>query len=173
MDLRVLGPVEVHDGYRRAIGGPRQRRILAVLAVHRGEVVSVGALVELCWPGRAPPAKAEANIRTYVHRLRAGMGEELGRRIVTTGGGYLLEAADDEIDAARFEHLIDRADRLLERHDADAALQRLDQALGLWRGDPFGEFVGESWAELEVARLCEVRARAEELRVSGDGGSRS
>ncbi len=164
MDLRVLGPVEVYDGERCAIGGPQQRRILAVLAMHRGVVVTVDQLAEISWPGDAPPSTAEANLRTYVHRLRAGMGDELGRRIVTTPGGYVLEVADDEIDAARFEGGITRTDRLLDHRDAVAALHQVDEALKLWRGDPYGMFSGEPWAEAEVARLIDLRARAQELR---------
>ncbi len=164
MDLRVLGPVEVHDGYRRAIGGPRQRRILAVLAMRRGAVVSVDQLIDLSWPGDAPPATAQANLRTYVHRLRSGMGDGLAARVVTTPGGYVLEVADDEIDAARFERFLDRGDRLIERHDAEGTLDQVEQALGLWHGDPYGEFAGEPWAEAEIARLLDLRVRVEELR---------
>ena len=34
MEVRVLGPIEVHGDHKLAIGGPRQRRIIAALAMH-------------------------------------------------------------------------------------------------------------------------------------------
>ena len=37
MHIKVLGPVEVeHDGAQVNVGGPRQRRLLAVLLIQRG-----------------------------------------------------------------------------------------------------------------------------------------
>ena len=39
--LRVLGPVEAWKGHKLALGGAQQRRILAVLVMRSGEVVSV------------------------------------------------------------------------------------------------------------------------------------
>ena len=84
MQVRVLGEVAVVDGVPIALGGPIQRRMLAALAIRRGEVVSVPWLAEVVWPDGAGPARAEHNIRTYVHRLRAALGDE-GVRIETVG----------------------------------------------------------------------------------------
>ena len=74
MQVRVLGPVEVFDGHRLAIGGPRQRRIVAALAMHTGEVVSVDRLAEVAWGDEEPPETATANVRSYVNRIRDGLG---------------------------------------------------------------------------------------------------
>ena len=47
MEFRVLGPLEVRKGKRAlALGGPKQRSLLAVLLVHANETVSVGQLVD-------------------------------------------------------------------------------------------------------------------------------
>ena len=59
MDVRVLGSIEVYNGHLLALGGPRQRRILAALAMRSGEVLSIDQLVDITWSGEDPPAKAE------------------------------------------------------------------------------------------------------------------
>ena len=38
MDFRILGPLEVRDGSRvLALGGEKQRALLAILLLHRGD----------------------------------------------------------------------------------------------------------------------------------------
>ena len=51
MQVRVLGPLEVIDGDRRAVdvGGPRQRRLLSALALSRGGPVSEDRLIAAVW----------------------------------------------------------------------------------------------------------------------------
>ena len=47
MDFRLLGPFEVwRDGVPLALGGRRQRAVLALLAMHVGTVVSTDRIVE-------------------------------------------------------------------------------------------------------------------------------
>ena len=58
MQLRVLGPLQVSSADRVwSPGGPKERRLLAILVLHLGEVVSVEALAEALWEG-APPRSA-------------------------------------------------------------------------------------------------------------------
>ena len=108
MQVRVLGEVEVDAEAPIALGGPIQRRMLAALAIRRGEVVSVPWLADVVWPDGSGPARAEHNIRTYVHRLRAALGDD-GVRIETVGAGYRLRLNVEELDAAQFEWLADAA----------------------------------------------------------------
>ena len=58
MEFRVLGSLEVvdHDG-PVALGAPKQRALLAVLLLHRGEPVSSDRLIDEIW-GEQPPASA-------------------------------------------------------------------------------------------------------------------
>ena len=107
MDVRVLGPIEVHHGHQLAIGGPRQRRILAALTMHRGEVVSADRLIDITWDGE-PPDQPASNLKTYVYRLRNGLGSELAQRVVTSPPGYRLDLQADELDAGRFQRLDQR-----------------------------------------------------------------
>src|SRR5688572_27858246 len=50
LDFRVLGPFEVRDGERRlALGGTRQRSVLAILVLRAGETVSSDRLIDELW----------------------------------------------------------------------------------------------------------------------------
>jgi DNA-binding SARP family transcriptional activator len=47
VQVRVLGPLEVsRDGRLWSPGGPKERKLLAVLVLHLGEVVSVDAIAD-------------------------------------------------------------------------------------------------------------------------------
>nr|WP_221379590.1 BTAD domain-containing putative transcriptional regulator [Actinoplanes polyasparticus] len=78
---------------------------------------------------------------------------------------YRLAAGADEVDARRFERLLDRARELLVLDAADHALFVAGEALALWRGPALPEL--EAWepGRIEAGRLAELRLEAEELRV--------
>ena len=47
MDFRILGPLEVDDAGRRVdLGGARQQALLAILLLHRGEVMPAERLAQ-------------------------------------------------------------------------------------------------------------------------------
>ena len=73
------------------------------------------------------------------------------------GAGYRLVADPDDIDVHRFTRLIDTARRTGE---AGPAVDAYDQALALWRAEPFVDFSGASWTVGEIARLTELRLAA-------------
>ena len=86
LELGVLGPVRaVRDGRELALGGPKQRAVLALLLVDAGRVVPAEYLAEVLWRG-APPPGAAKTLRSYVSRLRSLLGPEAalvarGRRV--------------------------------------------------------------------------------------------
>ena len=87
--FRILGPFEVVDQGRRVVlGGPKQRALLAVLVLHRGEVVSSDRLIDELW-GERPPATAAKTLQGFVSDLRKALGDGL---LVTRGRGYLLRS---------------------------------------------------------------------------------
>lgn len=166
MQVRVLGQIEAVDdvGAPYPIGGPTQRRVLAALSLRRNEAVSVPYLVDAVWPDHDVPARAEHNIRTYVHRLRTALDGH-GDRLETVGAGYRLRLDETELDAATFERLAGTAGRLTATGDAIAALDAIDEAERLWGGLALEEFAHEEWAAGPAARLGELHAEVRTHRV--------
>ncbi len=116
MELRILGPLEAVDDERRAVrlGGPRVRAVLAQLLLRPNEVVSTDRLVYAVW-GEAPPPSATGALQVHVHALRKALGAD---RIVTRAPGYVIRVDEGELDALRFEGLVESVDAelLLGRH---------------------------------------------------------
>lgn len=166
MQIQILGSVELHEvGAEVALGGPTQRRLLAIMALHVGEVVSVDRLIDAIWADEDLPGNAERNIRSYMHRLRTSLGSDLATRIETVAPGYRLHLEDGELDAWQFDELASRARRLADAGETVAALETIDEARGLWRGRPFGEFADEDWARHEMERLTETYVGLRECRA--------
>ncbi|MFF7992328.1 BTAD domain-containing putative transcriptional regulator [Kitasatospora xanthocidica] len=169
VSIRVLGSFAAEwNGGPVPLGGRRQRAVLARLAVARGAVVSVDRLVEEIWQG-APPARAVTSLQAYVSNLRRLL--EPGRAprtpatlLVSAPPGYALRLPDGAVDAWRFERLLREA-REVPQGRPETARRLLGEALSLWRGTAYAEFVDDSWARAEVARLDELRLVARELNV--------
>src|SRR3954452_1028573 len=162
----VLGPVAAWDATGDAIGlkGPRHRAVLARLIIARRRVVPVSLLVEDLWADPSPGAVGA--VRTFVAALRRALEPDRpprapARLLVTEGPGYALRAEADAVDAWRFEAALDAAAALRP----EAALARLGDALGWWRGPAYAEFAYEDWAAAECGRLAELRLRAVERRA--------
>ncbi len=161
MDFRILGPLEVADDDRRlALGGIKQRSLLAILLQHANEIVSTDHLLAELW-GDAPPATAAKSIQVYVSRLRKELGDG---RLVTRAPGYVLRVEPSECDLATFERLRAEARRSGPRGGA----AKLREALALWRGPPFADLAYERCVQAESARLDELRLAAIEDRIDAD-----
>ncbi|WP_209305409.1 BTAD domain-containing putative transcriptional regulator, partial [Blastococcus sp. CT_GayMR20] len=144
------------------LGGPRQRAVLVVLVLARGEVVPVERITEAVWGDHAPADPAGA-LQAYVSHLRRRLQPGSAARtrsavIVSEGRGYAVRLPPDAVDVWRFERLLDRSGTT----DAATTAQILGEALALWRGPPLAEWADEPWAEAEIARLGELRAVARE-----------
>ena len=111
MEFRVLGPLEVsHDGRVLALGGPKQRALLAILLVRANQIVSADALIDELW-GERPPESATNMVQGYVSRLRKLLSNSDGDVIVQVSGGYVLRVEADRVDSHRFERLLREATR--------------------------------------------------------------
>ncbi|MEU2623646.1 tetratricopeptide repeat protein [Streptomyces sp. NPDC007157] len=159
-EVRLLGPVEVWEGGRRApLGGSRPLAVLAALVVHLGEVISTERLVDFVWDEEAP-ATAGALVATHVSAVRRALSRVgSAEEIRTRPPGYVADLAADRVDARRFEELL-AAGRSAGR--PEEAAEALTEALGLWRGREALEGLGQSFARIEAARLGELRLVAEE-----------
>ena len=152
--IRVFGGIGLEDPDGPiSIGGPRQRRLLGLLALRAETVLDIDWLAEYLWDDDDRPDLTEPLIRTYVSRLRAAFPAGAREWIVTVPEGYRLDAPVDAVEHLRFGRLRAAATGARERGDPQTALQLLDEALGLWRGEPFRELGDLELAESEIERL--------------------
>ena len=169
IQFHALGTIAITaDGAELSLGGARQRRLVAMLLIHRNEVVSVDRLAEAVFAGE-PTAAARTTMRSYVARVRKVLENgTAGPTLVTQPPGYLLRLEPAGFDVAIFEsHLVD-SQALLSRGEATAAATTLRTALALWRGDPYAEFADEQWAMPEAQRLAELRLVASERLIEAE-----
>jgi DNA-binding SARP family transcriptional activator len=161
MDFRVLGPLEVTRGDRAvALGGAKQRSLLAMLLLHANQVVSRDRLIDALW-GAHPPLTCNKSVQVYVSRLRKAIGDD---RLVTQPPGYLLYVEASEFDLAHFERLVGEA----RGASPEQAAAKLRESLELWRGPPLSDLGYEQFAQADIARLEELRLAALEQRIEAD-----
>ncbi|MEU0881952.1 BTAD domain-containing putative transcriptional regulator [Lentzea sp. NPDC005914] len=132
MHVAILGPVEAHspDG-KIAVGGPRPRTLLAMLALRVGEIVPLDRLVDELY-GSEPPSDAANALQGQVSRLRRALGN--ASLIEFHPAGYRLVLAASHVDAHRFASLATEGQQALEHGDPQGAESLLSEALQLWRG---------------------------------------
>jgi DNA-binding SARP family transcriptional activator/streptogramin lyase len=165
VEFRILGPLEVEaDDGPVAVGGSRQRAVLALLILHSNRVVSRDLLLDAVW-GEQPPESAATALHGAISGLRKTLGAE---RIQTRAPGYVLSTAPDAVDRSRFEALVDRGREALAAGDAARASADLGAALELWRGTPFADLDAAPFVASERLRLEEARLAAIEERVEAD-----
>jgi len=159
MEFRLLGPLEARERGRPVeLGTPRVRTLLAALLLQANRVVSVDELVDRLW-GAYPPANPRRTVQTNVARLRLALGDGSADLVRTRERGYLIELDQWQLDLLRFRALVEQAH---PSEDPVRRLRLLDQALGLWRGEPLAGMTAESLARDEVPRLAEERLAAHE-----------
>jgi DNA-binding SARP family transcriptional activator len=173
MRFRVLGPLEVEaDDGPVVLGGPKERLLLALLLARPNQVVPVEMLVRGLW-GEQPPPTAVKTLQSHVKRLRRALEPArargaAGQVLITRAPGYLLRVAPGALDAARFEELTAKAGRALADGAAGAAGSMLREALGLWRGQAFEEFLDSDVVVAGADRLGGLRLVAVEDRLEAD-----
>lgn len=163
LTFEVLGPLRVIDrnGVDVTPSGRLQRRLLSMLLLHRGEVVSGDRLTEAIWESGSAPS-GPAALHSHISRLRKRI---TGLPITPGGGGYVLSCSADALDASRFETNVARA-AATAATDHVAALAALEEALSWWRGHPYADLDETDEGFIEIERLSEIRTRALEERFA-------
>ena len=169
MDFRILGPLEVLDeGGAIALGGSKQRALLALLLLHVNETLSTDRLIDELW-GERPPANATKTVQMQIVRLRKALAGQAGHGpadvVVTRERGYELRLDPDRVDSHRFERLVAEGRSELAGGHPRLAASALERALSLWRGQPLGELAYEPFAQREIARLEDLRVAALEQLI--------
>jgi DNA-binding SARP family transcriptional activator/tetratricopeptide (TPR) repeat protein len=160
VQVRLLGPVDVTaDGAVRAIHGARRKALLAVLALHPGEVVSAERIADVIWAA-APPATVVNTVQSHVSHLR----RVLGSRTAIRGRppGYLLDIGDDATDLVVAERLIREGSQATDPADGARLLQ---VAVDMWRGPPLADVAESAWFDEQVRRLDALLLRASEALI--------
>jgi DNA-binding SARP family transcriptional activator/tetratricopeptide (TPR) repeat protein len=165
--VEVLGAVRAfRGGGELDLGPPRQRAVLAMLALRANRVVTRDELVDGGW-GTDPPASVVNRVHAHVAALRRVVEPDRPRRapgqvLASVGSGYRLALVPGHLDAEVFAARLDSARRLGATANALAAF---DAALGLWRGTALADIPGP-FAEAERVRLGELRVTAAEERAA-------
>ena len=165
--MAVLGPLEVLSAQGPvALGAPKERAVVEMLALRAGQPVSAESLCSGLWGASAPPSAAKA-LQSYVSHLRRVLPP---RAIATKGSGYVLVLDPASVDVHRFEEYLREAARQQEARNIAQAAVTVESGLTLWRGHPCPELTEHSWATAEVVRLEELLRQAEDelsdLRLS-------
>ena len=167
MEVRLFGELEaVEAGVPVPVHGAKQRALLALLALRRGQPVSADRLIDMLWADgqAANPANA---LQAQIGQLRRTLG---AAAILTTEAGYALAVGPDQVDVVRFEQLVAKGRRLAADGAAAAASAVLGEALGLRRGEPLAEFTYTGFFDAERAHLGELTLVAIESRAGADLG---
>ncbi len=152
MEFRLLGDIEAFtDGQAVDIGYLQRRCILAMLLTEPNRVVPVDRIVGRVWEDRRLPKNPRGAVQYNITMLRKVLAQQVS--IVWQDRGYRLAVQPEAVDLHHFDQLVHRA-RTVDDDDRAAAL--FEQALGLWRGQPF--------AGVDLCWFNEVRVTATRRR---------
>jgi DNA-binding SARP family transcriptional activator len=162
--IGVLGPLEVwRDGRSVHLGGRKSKIAFAALVISLNHAVPIDCLTAAVWDDDPPPSGVDT-LQSILSRLRASLGHDA---IELIDHSYRLVLKPESVDAVRFERLLARASSVLPDDPETAAVTGGD-ALGLWRGVPFGDLCDVPVLEPEVRRLEALRLSVVEIRLEAD-----
>jgi DNA-binding SARP family transcriptional activator len=154
MQVRLLGPVDVViQDESRPVHGLRRKAVLAVLALHGGEIVSTDQLADAVW-GEDAPLTAVNTLQSHVSYLRGVLGAKTA--ILARPPGYVLDLPDGGTDVKLAERLLEQGTRSAAPADA---VRHLQDALALWRGRPLADVADLAWLSAQAERLDLLRMR--------------
>jgi DNA-binding SARP family transcriptional activator len=165
----ILGPLKVRLGPGRPItvGPPLHRAVLAALLLRAGQPCPRDWLTEAVW-GTQAPAKTASTLRTCVYGLRQFLGDDLGGRLRTYPGGFLLDLAPGEVDLQEFSSLDARGHLAWDRGETAAAAALLGEALRLWRKPALAALPGTPLMAAGKARLVSQYAAVQETWLDAE-----
>ncbi|WP_052682374.1 AfsR/SARP family transcriptional regulator [Saccharothrix sp. ST-888] len=167
----LLGPIRAWRGSREVdLGSARQRAVLARLLLATGQPHAISEIIEAVW-GEELPGNPRNLVHKYVGGLRRALDPDVGdartsELLPLIDNGYSLLVDRDQVDLNVFTQTVAEGVALVDI-DLDTARERLDTALGLWRGDAFGPLSTEFFGA-ERSRLVERRLSALEDRIGID-----
>ncbi|QKW05002.1 AfsR/SARP family transcriptional regulator [Streptomyces sp. NA04227] len=176
MHIKVLGALNAEvNGTSIVPTASKPRQVLALLALHCGQIVPVSTLMEEIWGTDLPPSSL-TTLQTYIlqlrRMLRTAMGPETPNAakdvLATRYGGYLLQRPAETVDVYRFEHLAGQGQRAFENGEDTHAATLLHDALDLWEGPALVDVRTGPVLQIEVMRLEQCRLIARERRIDAE-----
>ncbi|GIV98827.1 BTAD domain-containing putative transcriptional regulator [Roseiflexus sp.] len=159
LSLTLLGTLAITlDGQPVAgIESDKVRALLVRLALEPERAFRREALSALLWP-EAAPAQAAQNLRQALYSLRRALGQAF---LLTTPQTVQFNAADVKVDALTWRRLWSETQthRHRRRETCRPCLERLEQAVSLYRGDLLVGFAlkdsaeFDDWLSMERERL--------------------
>ncbi len=161
----LLGLVEARrSSVPVPVSGRKLQALLALLALSPSRPVSDGRLVDELWPDDTLSNPANS-LQASVSQLRRLLGRDA---VTRQGAGYALSIDADDVDALKFERLVERSRRLAREGDDRNAAQGFQSALALITGPPLGELVDFAFALEAITRFEELRLAAHEGLADAD-----
>jgi predicted ATPase/DNA-binding SARP family transcriptional activator len=164
--LGTLGVVD-DDGSALALGGVRQRALLAALLLDAGRPVPAARLIDAVW--HEPPWSAAHAVEVYVSKLRKTFAAA-GRRdlFLWRERGYVAALRPGELDLERFRTLNRCGAAAAASGDAAEAARAYADSLALWRGEPLACLDGAPIVERARLELEDERLEALEGRLGAE-----
>ncbi|CAM3592267.1 BTAD domain-containing putative transcriptional regulator [Kibdelosporangium persicum] len=158
VEFGLLGAIEARvDGHQVDLGHARQRHVLAALLVDADRLVPITDLAARIWGDRTPHSGLTP-LYGYLSRLRQALAPaEQSVRIVRQPGGYMAAVNPATVDLHSFRQLMARA---RTTDEPTGAIGLFNEALELWRGEPFSG-VDNPWFNTQRAALLRERESAE------------
>jgi DNA-binding SARP family transcriptional activator len=136
--------------------------------IQGNRLVSRDWLVEALWPENRP-ADPVASLRSYASMVHRAFEEAFGAcespAITSWPGGYLLHIGDGMIDSERFVALVGEAERDLKLGGFVSALEHVESALALLRGEPYEDAGDMALAASSARRIRDLEVEAREMRL--------
>ena len=166
VEFRILGPLEITAGSSRLeVSGTRQQVVLATLLLNANRTVSLTRLLEAVY-GERLPSTSRSQVQISVSALRRMFSAHCGTPVIgTRDAGYIVEAAADQLDCARFTDLVARARASRDDGHLEQAVAYYRSALRLWRG-PALDGIESRLVQDAASRLDEQRVSVNEARIS-------
>lgn len=173
--VSVLGSLAVAtDSGDASTLAPQQRKVLELLAMRPGQLVTRDVLAEGIWGSVS--ASHVRSLQVHVSRLRAALGRDV---VESVDAGYRLTVVPEDVDEVVFRALVARGREAVEQGNFDDALTLLGDALDLWRGDPYSDLDCETARVrraglrelLYAAQEAQLRVRVELIRTPSDAES--
>jgi len=142
--LAALGPLGAwQSGTPLSLGPPAQRAVFGLLLLAPGTLVRRDTIIDVLW-GDAPPRTAAGLVQAHVSRIRRLLEKRecfagTDRVLDSVSGAYRLILSRNELDLLVFRDLAARAAAAQASGDVLTAAELYDQAVGLWRGEPFAD----------------------------------